>query len=138
VNLTAAIEKFRALHPEWETQLGALYQCVYASQAFMEFLQLEKVEHCCIPGEEIGVYQFCVRSEDRLRGNKDNPNPDPSTFILGSNEAGYRRADWHCIVETPIGFIDWTARQYTDKVPYPYIIPKPLPRRPEIRLRFNA
>ena len=86
--------------------------CVHATQMFLEFLQLEGFKW-----DESGVqmYSFDIDS---------SRNPDPVTFASGSNESGRHRAPWHCIAETPDSFIDWTARQYTEKAPFPYVLPK--------------
>ena len=38
------------------------------------------------------------------------------------------KSDFHCVVETPELYIDFTARQYTKTAPYPHIIRKDVRR----------
>lgn len=125
MDFAEAIDRFRAEHPEWKTQNGALYQCDGASVQFLEFLKIhgiaERINACS--------YTFYTKNiPSKLQknpcGQTPNVNPDPRIYTKGSNESGDTRADWHYIIETDFCFIDWTARQYTLDVPYPYIIPK--------------
>lgn len=105
-----AIAAFKRAHPQYATQRGALYQCVDASYRFIGFLNTEYKMY----GAKI--FEFGIDEPER--------NPDPTIFKDGMNESNEYRAHGHCIVEIDGLLIDWTARQYVETAPFPYLIPK--------------
>jgi hypothetical protein len=107
MNLATLIAEFAQKHQRWSTQAGAEYQCDTASDIFIQFAKER--------GIEAKRFEFTLGQEC---------NPDRATFRYGSNEAGHVRADWHCIVDVEGFLIDWTARQYVETAPFPYIIPQ--------------
>jgi beta-mannanase len=122
MNLENLIATFRAAHPEWETQKGAYYQCDLASDAFIGFLEKLNLRQAL----KAEPYSFYVNALG-FDAKSVKSNPDPELYVLGNNESGLPKASWRYIVETEYYFIDWTARQYTSRVPYPYLIPKTEP-----------
>jgi hypothetical protein len=114
--LVAAIQEFRNLHPEWSTQEGAYMECVNASVEFMHFLHEKGIEGA-------RRYEFCVSTPHSVY---DRTNPDPLIFKDGHNESKQSRAWGHCIVQLDDILIDWTARQYVETAPFPYIMPVPM------------
>lgn len=113
--LEQAIALFAEYNQRWSKQRFALYECETATGEFLRFLNQ-------FPGLVTSTkaqrYEFGV---DRYESQR---NPAPKIFTGGSNETGSHRAGWHCIVETETCLIDWTARQYTERAPFPFIMPR--------------
>lgn len=95
-----------------DTVEGAYGMRDTTSHAFIAFAKAAGVE---VP---LNAYEFDVAS---------GANPDTTLYRTGQHPtAEYRRAGWHCIVEAPDFFIDFTARQYHQDACYPHIISKNL------------
>jgi len=114
VTIHEAITKFMSAHRYLETPEGAYLKCDQMAYAFIRFAQDNGVE------EYLQTYEFLV-----TEGWTSSPNPDPKTYQLRKHDtASFSTADWHCIVEAPDFFIDFTGRQYLSTVNYPHIIQK--------------
>lgn len=105
-----AIAAFKRTHPQYATQRGALYQCVDASYRFIALLNTD--------------YKIYSAKTFEFGVDEPNRNPDPTIFKEGVNESNHDRSMGHCIVEVDGLLIDWTARQYVETAPFPYLIPK--------------
>jgi hypothetical protein len=87
---------------------GAYCMCDSTSTAFIRFAR-----EAGYTGR-LAMYEFDIHSER---------NPDPTLYQVGQHPTeGYRRARWHCIVETEEFLLDFTAKQYHHEVGYPYLI----------------
>lgn len=99
-------------HPE-----GAHLMCDRVSAQFVGFCLRNQID--CAHTYSFDVFPQC----DDFAA--PHPNPDPQFYVAGPHDTHpWKVASWHCIVETPEFFIDFTARQYRSTCAFPLIIPK--------------
>ena len=99
-----AIKLFAETHKRWATDWGALDECAAATSDFIDYLNLLGLASRLRAKD----YSFEVTS-------KSNPRPKTYKHTFGVSE-------YHSIVRTREFFIDWTARQYNSRLPFPLII----------------
>lgn len=101
--LEQAIRKFRKIKPDYGTRDGATQQCYNASYQFVNVLTSM--------GVSAQVVEL-VLDEKQIRDLQKRGHMYPSLF------EGY-----HYVVFTEGHLVDWTARQYRSRAPYPVVIP---------------
>jgi hypothetical protein len=116
VTLAEAIAEFSTKNSHLSDPDGAYLMCDRVSAAFVGFCLQNQIESARTYGfDVVPCYDF----------DDSNPNPDPEFYVNGLHDTHHWRvAVWHCIVETPEFFVDFTARQYRSTCAFPLIIPK--------------
>ncbi len=109
-DLIKIIYDFAATHPEWRTSQGARDECVRSFELFSEYLKSKRLSNIY----KIKYYEF-----DLTTGS----NTLPKVYI---HKRGL--SEQHCVVSTRDYLIDFTAKQYSSKLPYPFIIPRSILR----------
>jgi hypothetical protein len=123
--LMEIIEKFaESRRARLDTPEGAYCMCDATSDAFVRFAHAAGYEG------ELKAYTFDSEVERLVDSNtwvwEPSPrNPDPTLYRRGKHaSADFTCCNWHCVVETPEFFVDFTARQYHSNACYPHIISK--------------
>jgi hypothetical protein len=109
MTLLQAIRQFIKDRPYLADPKRCWCQCDYATIRFIEFAKQHGIT-------ELKGYCFELSS---------CKNPAPQVYQLGVHPiVKESMCDWHCIVEAPDFYIDFTVQQYKHTARHPYIIRK--------------
>lgn len=100
--LETAINRYRKISPEFNTREGANQQCYVASYRFINLLKGRGLE-----GEIVEL----TLDERQIRELKRLGHEYPSLYD-----------GFHYVVLVEGRLIDWTARQYKSRAPYPVVL----------------
>lgn len=118
MRLDELITQFAAEYSRLADQSEAYGMCQSMTEKFIEFARDNGYEGT------LRRYSFYADEQPELNPDREMYNVVDERGILRKNENGFTMCGWHCIAEADECFIDFTARQYSLKNPFPAIIHK--------------